>query len=141
MTDAMLVLDSYAILAWLGGELPAADDVQRLLDRAADESEALAMSQINVSEVFYIVAKMHGRQQTDVVRKNLQKLPVDFRSATDQRVEHAADIKAEHALAYANAFAAGLALEEDATLVTGDPEFEQLEGTAGLQVRWLDNGK
>jgi len=47
----------------------------------------------------------------------------------------AAHIKARHAMAYADAFAAALAQETAATLVTGDPEFKLLEPI--LNIHWL----
>jgi ribonuclease VapC len=47
----------------------------------------------------------------------------------------AAHIKARHAIAYADAFAAALAQHVTATLVTGDPEFRLLEGV--LNIQWL----
>ncbi len=46
----------------------------------------------------------------------------------------AAHIKAEHQLAYADAFAAALAVSNGATLVTGDPEFKVLEDS--LSIHW-----
>ncbi|NBD34798.1 MAG: PIN domain-containing protein, partial [Chloroflexi bacterium] len=47
----------------------------------------------------------------------------------------AAAIKAEHPLAYADAFAAALAIQEAGTLVTGDPEFEVLVDS--VDIHWL----
>lgn len=47
----------------------------------------------------------------------------------------AAHIKAEHAIPYADAFAAALAQHTRAALVTGDPEFELLEDV--LDIYWL----
>jgi ribonuclease VapC len=47
----------------------------------------------------------------------------------------AAHIKAEHALSYADAFAAALAMGEKATLVTGDPELKPLEKS--LPIQWI----
>jgi ribonuclease VapC len=47
----------------------------------------------------------------------------------------AAHIKAEHAIAYADTFAAALAQRAGATLVTGDPEFKLLDGV--LDIHWL----
>jgi hypothetical protein len=38
-------------------------------------------------------------------------------------------------LAYADAFAAALAMAEEATLVTGDPEFKPLEKS--LSIQWI----
>lgn len=133
----MKVLDSFALLAWLGGEQPTADTVQDLLDRADDGELDLVMSRINWGEVFYIIAKRHGRPKAEEVRRELGKLPLELLSATDERVTAASELKADHAFAYADAFAAGLSLENDAELVTGDPEFEQLENHEGLKVLWL----
>jgi hypothetical protein len=45
------------------------------------------------------------------------------------------DSFAVHAVAYADAFAAALAQESAATLVTGDPEFEILGDV--LTIQWL----
>jgi ribonuclease VapC len=50
----------------------------------------------------------------------------------------AAHIKAEYPLAYADAFAAALAMNKGATLVTGDPEFEVLKNR--LPIQWLGQG-
>ena len=47
----------------------------------------------------------------------------------------AAHVKAHHSLAYADAFAIALAEEVDAVVVTGDPEFQQVE--ARIVVRWI----
>jgi predicted nucleic acid-binding protein len=47
----------------------------------------------------------------------------------------AAIYKATHRVAYADAFAAALAKERRAELVTGDPEFKPLEKE--IKIRWL----
>jgi hypothetical protein len=45
--------------------------------------------------------------------------------------------KAEHAIAYADAFAVATAIEFNARLITGDPELRPLEGKRGLSILWL----
>jgi hypothetical protein len=56
-------------------------------------------------------------------------------------VRQAAELKANHAIAYADAFAVATALEFQATLLTGDPEIKPLEGdhierpTSGLHLQ------
>jgi ribonuclease VapC len=137
----VLVLDSFAVLAWLGGEEPASETVQSLLDQSAAGEIDLVMSRMNVGEVYYVVAKRHGHATAKSVDKQLYKMPVDFVSVTDELVAEAARIKADYPLAYADAFAAALALEHRAELVTGDPEFEELEDQMGLEVRWIDSGR
>jgi predicted nucleic acid-binding protein len=47
----------------------------------------------------------------------------------------AADFKARHKLSLADAFAAALAKERKAELITGDPEFKALEKE--IKIGWL----
>ena len=47
----------------------------------------------------------------------------------------AAHVKANHTLAYADAFAVALAREMGGQLVTGDPEFRLVESL--VSVRWI----
>jgi ribonuclease VapC len=68
-------------------------------------------------------------------------MPVDFESVSDELVGRAARIMADYPLACADAFAAASALDHEAALVTGDPEFEQLEEHLDLEVWWIDSGR
>jgi predicted nucleic acid-binding protein len=47
----------------------------------------------------------------------------------------AADFQARYRMSLADAFAAALAKEKKAELVTGDPEFKALEGE--VKIRWI----
>ncbi len=49
-----LVLDAWAIMAWLKGQQPAADRVRALLEEAGDRRRKLAMNIVNLGEVFYL---------------------------------------------------------------------------------------
>ncbi|MDP2952456.1 MAG: hypothetical protein Q8O76_03970 [Chloroflexota bacterium] len=49
----------------------------------------------------------------------------------------AAHIKAQWSIAYADCFTVALAKLEDATIVTGDPEFRPLEAASVIPVVWL----
>ena len=62
---------------------------------------------------------------------------LSVKEATHRRVRRAAELKANHAIAYADAFAVATALEFHATLLTGDPEIKPLEGEQDLEVLWL----
>jgi hypothetical protein len=99
-------LDSWAILRWLEGGLPASHRVDEVL------AERPHMSWINVAEVFYITARAAGSTVAqDVVR--------DLRAAA---------IKADHPMALADAFAVATAVAHDAVLLTGDPEIIDSQG-------------
>lgn len=134
------VLDSYALLAYLQGERgcaasPGADQVEELLDQAAEGRISIRASLINLGEVAYLVERRHGLAWRDRVLDELASFPIAFGEVTMERILAAAHVKAHHAISYADAFAAALAQEFDATLVTGDPEFRQVEPL--VRVLWL----
>ena len=112
-----IVLDSWAILRLLAGDEPAASRVETALDDLIRP----VMSWMNAGEVFYIVMRLRGRNEADAVLRDL-RARVDLELPSEERVVAAAAIKATHAMAYADAFAAATAIAHDAILLTGDPE-------------------
>lgn len=128
------VLDSYALVAYLQNETTA-DRVEALLDQAAGDSAAIHISLINLGEIAYLVERRYDADRCHQVLDELAAFPIQFADATLERVLAAARVKAHHAISYADAFAVALAQELDATLVTGDPEFRQVESL--VEVLWL----
>ncbi len=131
------VLDAWAVLAWLGGEEPAAARVAALLDGATDERVRLHMCMINLGEVYYVLAKTRGREKAESIRREFETAPIEFNSADDDLVWAAARLKAGYPMSYADAFAAALTLRLDGELVTGDLDFEALERSEELAVHWI----
>lgn len=112
-----VVLGSWAVLRLLEGTEPAASRVQSELDGEVSP----VMSWINLGEVFYVVRRLHGHEEAESVVRDLRpRLDLDLPDA--ERVLRAATIKADHAMAYADAFAAATAVAHQAPLLTGDPE-------------------
>jgi predicted nucleic acid-binding protein len=109
-------LDSWAVLRLLEGADPAASRVEEVLEAARP-----VMSWINLGEVFYVVRRDQDETEArEVVRDVRPHLSLDLPS--EQRVLAAASIKADHRMAYGDAFAAATAAAHRATLLTGDPE-------------------
>jgi predicted nucleic acid-binding protein len=65
----------------------------------------------------------------------VRPLPVQLIDATPRRALDAAEVKAKYKLYYADSFAAALALEYKATLVTSDSDFRRLGH--GFPLLWL----
>jgi ribonuclease VapC len=128
------VLDSFAVLALLGKE-EGGKKVSTLLRQAEKEEIRLLMTWANLGELAYIVERRWGKGQLYQVLGTLEATKIEFVPVDRELALKAASIKAEHPLAYADAFAAALAAREEATLVTGDPEFEGLENV--LPIHWL----
>lgn len=122
-------LDSWAVLAWLDGDEPAAAVVQSALADARPW-----MSWLSVGEVAHQLERRHGADEAAVVVARLRAaLALD--DVTPARVLAAARIKASHPIAFADCFAAATAAACDATLLTGDPEL--IERDVGCRVRDL----
>ncbi len=95
------------------------------------------MSIINLGEVYYATARKSGIEKAREDRKSLMQSPIRFVEVDDDLVWEAAEIKAAHALAYADAFAAALTVRLKAVLVTGDPEFDVLAKSRLIAVKRL----
>jgi ribonuclease VapC len=130
-------LDSWAFVAWLQNQLPAADMMAALFERQAAGRTTLAMHLLNVGEVYYAVARKVGDQRAAAAIENLRARGVQFLAVDEDAVLAAARLKARHRISYADAFAAAAAMELDAPLATGDPEFRALEAAGLLRLEWL----
>jgi ribonuclease VapC len=128
------VLDSFAVLALLANE-PGSERVRKLLAHAEADPPSVLMTWVNVGEVACIIEGRWGKGRVYQVLGALEATALEMREAGRDLALTAAGIKARHPLAYADAFVAALATQEDAVLVTGDPEFRQLDGD--LSIDWL----
>lgn len=128
------ILDSYALLVFLRGE-PGEALVTSLLEKAGEKDVPLHMTEVNYAEVKYQVVRKDGADRWDEIARELPTLPIEFHPATRSLADLAADFKARHKLSLADAFAAALAKEKKAELVTGDPEFKALDKE--IKILWL----
>lgn len=119
------VLDACALLRVAQAE-PGMETVRDYLYAARRGARELLMHPINLGEVIYRIAKVHGWDVADRKRIEIGLLPIVIVPFEEWVFWRAVRIKAEHPLSYADAFAASLALDREATLLTADPEFESL---------------
>lgn len=129
-----LVFDSWAVLAYLGGEA-SGQEVADLIADAHESGIPMYMSVINAGEVWYILAREIAEAQADQAITDVRGLGIEVIDV-DWPVTHAAAaFKARHRMSYADCFAAALAKDRKSDLVTGDKEFKQVEGE--VSVRWV----
>lgn len=120
------VLDANALIGLLEDRSRAASRVRHLLEEAFRQDIPLLLSAINWGEVFYISWRLHGEAKAREAEARLRQLPIAVVPADRERATRAAAIKQKHNLGYADSFAAELAIERSAWLVTADPEFSNL---------------
>ena len=128
------VLDSFALLAFLNKEA-GFEKVKTLLHTAEAAGEPLLMNEINLGEVFYIIAKVRSLEKAEDFLHRLGTLPIKPVSNTFPDVLEAARVKAQFPLSYADAFAVSTALRSQAIIITGDPEFHTV--THLVEILWL----
>lgn len=131
---AAYVLDSFALLAYLQDE-PVAARMEKLLENAEKGKCRLFLSIINLGELLYVIERRGGVAKAQDALALIRQLPIDVVPADEQMVFAAAHIKANHTLSYADAFVVALAIQENANILTGDPEFQTVKNLA--TVEWL----
>jgi len=129
------LLDSYALLAYLNRE-EGFEKVRDVLADAQKSGQQVLMNEINVGETYYILFRKRGREQAEYfLDAVLAGLPISMVSNDFHAVIEAAKIKARYALSFADCFAITTAQRENAVVLTGDPEFKELESF--VEIDWL----
>ena len=127
------VLDANAVLRYLAiGDGQGGEKVLGLFQQAERGQARLSMSVINLGEVLYILLKRVGEQRALHYIRILEH-GVTIVDADTIRTIQAATLKHQLKLGYADSFAAALALELKATLVSADPSFEKV----GKDLKWM----
>ena len=128
------VLDASALYVYLQDK-PAANKVNQLLKEAVRERAEILMSAVNYGEVYGAILREHGPERAAATMSAVQPLPIRMVDTTPQRAVRAADVKLKYKLYYVDSFAAALAIEYKATLVTSDSDFRKLGH--GFPTVWL----
>ena len=128
------MFDASALIGFLQGK-PSAAKVNELLKEAVRGRVDILLSAVNFGEVYGVILGERGPDEAASAINAVRPLPIRLIEATPERALEAADVKAKHRLYYVDSFAAALALEQKATLVTSDSDFRKL-GHA-LAVVWL----
>lgn len=126
---ALVVLDSWALLAYLKDETPATRIGEAWIEEGA------AICSINRGEVLYMRIRQGGEEaavaDVDRVRAHSNVIEAEW-----GLIRAAARIKAGGGLSYADAFCVATALQLEERLWTGDSEIVEL--AAGLECEVVD---
>ena len=129
------MLDSYALLAYLNKE-DGFEKVRNVLANAQKSSLPVLMNELNVGETYYILYRKRGHEQAEYFLDTiLAGLPISMISNDFNAVISASKIKARNALSFADCFAVATAQRENAVILTGDPEFKNVEKL--VKIDWL----
>ena len=120
------LFDSFALLRFFQKE-PGGETVKELLTKTiADEIPPL-INAINLGELVYITQRRHGTRKKLEMLAHIHRMGFTILPCPNDLIFIAAELKARYPISYADAFALASAIEHSAQLVTGDPEFRQVE--------------
>lgn len=129
------VLDSYSLIAYAEGERGAKEVAEIFKDSLLGKAE-IFLCVINWGEMYYIALREGGKERAELYRNIFARYPISVVEANKELTLQAAQYKAFHKMSYADAFAAALAKNRKAVLVTGDKEFKSLESE--IKVNWIN---
>lgn len=130
----VVVLDSFALLAFFQDE-PGAEQVENLLQQAERGEVRLATTVINVGEVVYRTIRRFDVARAQLVLARIEEYAIVVDDVDRSLDLAAAMVKGFHPLAFADCLVVALAQRLGASVLTGDPEFEQVEALVSIQ--WL----
>lgn len=128
------MLDASALWIFLQRK-PAAAKVLHLLTEAMRGRADVLMSSVNFGEAYGLVVREQGLDRARHTVAALRPSPIRFTDASLQQCMHSAEIKLMYKLHYSDSFAAAVAIENKATLVTSDSDFRRLGHN--FPVLWL----
>jgi predicted nucleic acid-binding protein len=129
-----IVFDSWAVIAYLEGE-PSAKRIANHVADAHEQNIPLFISVVNAGEVWYIIARVVSVSDADRSITELRHLGIEFVDADWTLAHEAGGFKSKYKMSFADCFAAALAKQKKALLLTGDPEFKQIETL--ITIDWL----
>ncbi len=134
MKPGKIVLDSYALIAYFEDE-SSADQVKELLQQGEEREKSVLMSIVNWGEVYYALSRSKGESKAEESILIIDQLPITLIEINRAVAYQAAKLKARYAVAFGDCFAAALAMVNQGQVLTGDPEFKNLEKE--VSVIWL----
>lgn len=128
------VLDASAVIAYLDKE-PGHERMVDLMEKAGEGRATLLMTAVNWGEVLYTVENARGVEIREKVERILASHPIEMVEVGQDLAKRAAELKSTRKLPYVDCFAAALAADRKAVLVTCDKDFQRVEKE--IKIDWL----
>lgn len=129
-----IVIDSHALLRFFQKE-SGFHKVEHLLKDATVHQTPLLFCLVNLAEFCYIIERKKGRDLVNSSLALLEQLPIKYYGVTKELTLTAGRLKAEFPISLADAFCAATAIENNGTIITGDPEFHAIEHL--IAIEWI----
>jgi predicted nucleic acid-binding protein len=119
------VLDASAAIDYVQSG-SGANKMEQLLADALRRKLQLYISVLHLAEVFYLIWQKAGEERARQTVAGFSRLPIQIVPVDLLQALKAGELKARHKIPFVDCVAAALALQQRATLVTADRDFERL---------------
>jgi len=134
MPKRAYLFDSHALLKFFQKE-PGGEKVARLLGDLQKAGAIKYLNAVNLGEIIYATKRTFGDQKKLEVLANIERLRFSILPVPNNLIFKTAEYKAQYSISYADCFALASAVEHNAIIVTGDPEFKKVEHL--VEIFWI----
>ena len=128
------IFDSYALLKFFQKE-KGYEKVVHLLEEIKKAGATKYINAVNLGEIIYSTKREFGDQKKLEVLANIERLNFNILTVSNSLIFQAAEYKAQYRISYADCFILASAIEHKAIIVTGDPEFKNVEHL--VNIMWV----
>ena len=132
-----IIFDSFALIAHFRKE-SGSEQISNLLSEIAIGEKEGFISVINIGEIYYMLYRKAGEEIAEKSLRIIKTLPLKIVDADFTATYQASRLKSKFRISFADAFAASLTMEKRGTLVTGDPEFKNLQKVKDFKVHFIN---
>lgn len=133
MSDS-LIFDSHALLTLFQGE-QGAPNVEKWLRTSSRRGWTKYLCAMNLGEILYATKRRFGDERKIEVLAHIHRLHFMILPVPNELIYQAAEYKADYRISYADGFLLACAVNHDATIVTGDPEFRNVRHL--VRIHWI----
>jgi len=134
MKSKSFIFDSHALLKFFQRE-EGHEKIIQLLENIRKQDTPKYINAINVGEMIYVIKREFGDQKKVEVLANIERLGFVILPVPNTLIFQAAEYKAIYSISYADCFVLASAIEHQATIVTGDPEFTKVSDL--VDILWV----
>jgi len=128
------LFDSHALLAFFQNE-KGAKIVYDILQQSKKQNIDCLICVINLGEIIYLTKKRFGDSKKLEILGRIHQLEFKVLPVPNALVYQAAEIKADYPLSYADCFVVACSQAHSAIIVTGDPDFKNVEHLVNIE--WI----
>ena len=127
-------LDTFALMSFLQGE-PGAKKVVDILESARGGKAKVYTHAVSLIEIYYTTLRTEDKIKAYEVLVRVKSLPMEISYFSEEDIISIGELKAKYKISLADAFCISLAIKNEAKIVTGDPEFKEVEKF--VPIEWL----